>query len=83
MRFSEVSRLRGLDLVFSSNYVKVFVKEIKTDIIGKECGFTSQFLIKFFHWNNFLALSKISENSEDSFLEAYVEARNSSFAQNK
>ena len=49
MKFSEVSRLRRSDLVFSSTYVKVFIEKITTDIIGKECGFTSQLLVKFLH----------------------------------
>ena len=49
MRFSEVSRLRRSDLVFSSTYVKAFIEKIKTNIIGKECGFTSQFLVKLVH----------------------------------
>ena len=49
MKFSEVSRLRRSDLVFSSTYVKAFIEKIKTDIIGKECGFTSQLLVKFVH----------------------------------
>ena len=40
MKFSEVSRLRRLDLVFSSTYVKAFIEKIKTNT-GKECGFTS------------------------------------------
>ena len=52
MKFSEVSRLRRSDLVFSSTYVKAFIEKIKTNILGKECGFTSQFLVKFVHWNN-------------------------------
>ena len=49
MKFSEVSRLRRSDLVFSSTYVKAFIEKIKTNILGKECGFTSQFLVKFVH----------------------------------
>ena len=49
MRFSEVSRLRRSDLVFSSTYVKAFIEKIKTDIKGKECGFTFQLLIRFVH----------------------------------
>ena len=49
MRFSEVSRLRRSDLVFSSTYVKAFIEKIKTKIIGKECGFTSQFIVIFVH----------------------------------
>ena len=49
MRLSEVSRVRCSDLVFSSTYVKAFIEKIKTDIIGKECRFTSQLLVKFVH----------------------------------
>ena len=49
MKFSEVSRLRRSDLVFSSTYVKAFIGKTKTNILGKECGFTSQFLVKFAH----------------------------------
>ena len=41
MKFSEVSRLRRSDLVFSSTYVKALIEKIKTNIIGTECGFTS------------------------------------------
>ena len=47
MKFSEVSRLRRSDLVFSSTYAKAFIEKIKTDIVGKGCGFTSQLLVKF------------------------------------
>ena len=43
MKFNEVSRLRRSDLAFSSTYVKALIKKIKKNIIGKECGFTSQF----------------------------------------
>ena len=49
MKFSEVSRLRRSDLVFSSTYVKAFIEKIKTKIIEKECAFTSKFLVKFVH----------------------------------
>ena len=49
MKFSEVSRLCRSDLVFSSTYVKAFIEKIKTDIKGKECGFTFQLLIRFVH----------------------------------
>ena len=49
MKFSEVSRLRRSDLVFSSTYVKAFIEKIKTKIIGKEYGFTSQFIVIFVH----------------------------------
>ena len=47
MKFSEVSRLCRSDLVFSCTYVKAIIEKIKTNIIGKEFGFTSQFLVKF------------------------------------
>ena len=46
MKFSEVSRLRRSDLLFSNTHVKAFIEKIKTNIIGKECGFTSQFSSK-------------------------------------
>ena len=46
MKFSEVSRLRRSDLIFSSTYAKAFIEKIKANIIEKECGFTSQFLVK-------------------------------------
>ena len=49
MKFSEVSRLRRSDLIFSSTYVKAFIEKIKTNILGKECEFTSQFLVKLVH----------------------------------
>ena len=49
IKFSEVSRLRPSDLVFSSTYVKALIEKIKTKIKGKEYGFTSQFLVKFVH----------------------------------
>ena len=49
MKLSEVSRLRRSGLVFSSTYVKTFIEKIETNITGKECAFTSQFLAKFFH----------------------------------
>ena len=68
MRFREVSRLRRSDLVFSSTYVKVFIEKIKTDIYregmwvyipapSKICSLKQ---LKYY-----LALSKISENSEE------------------
>ena len=49
MKFSEISRLCPSDLVFSSTYVKGFIEKIKTNIVGKEYWFTSQFLVKFVH----------------------------------
>ena len=33
-KFSEASRLRRSDLVFSSTYVKTFIEKIKINIIG-------------------------------------------------
>ena len=52
MKFSEVPRLRRSDLDFSNTYVKAFIEKIKANILEKECEFTSQFLVKFVHWNN-------------------------------
>ena len=43
MRFSEVSRFRRSDLGFA------LIAKMKRDIIGKECGYTSQLLLKFVH----------------------------------
>ena len=60
------------DLVFSSTYVKAFIGKIKTNILGKEYGFTSQFLVKFVDWNN-LNISwpsqKYPKNLRNSFSE--------------
>ena len=47
MKFSEVSRLGRSDLIFSSTYVNAFIEKIKTNILVKECGFTSRFQVKF------------------------------------
>ena len=50
MRFSEVSRLRRSDLVFSSTYVRVFIKKINSDTYREGVWvFTSQLLVKFVH----------------------------------
>ena len=49
MKFSGVSRLRRSNSGFSSTYIKAFIENIKTNIIGKECGFTSQCLVKLVH----------------------------------
>ena len=68
MKFSEVSRFRRSDSVFSSNYVKAFMEQINTNIIRKECGFTSQFSSKICPLKQLkyhLVLSNISENSEE------------------
>ena len=35
MKFSQVSRLRRSDLIFSSTYVKAFIEKINTNILGK------------------------------------------------
>ena len=78
MRFSEVSRLRRSDLVFSSTYVKVFIEKIKTDIYregmwvyipapSKICSLKQ---LKYY-----LALSKISENSEEFILRGLIRGR--------
>ena len=68
MKFGEVSRLCRSDLVFSSTYVKAVIKKIKTNIIGEECGFTSQFSSKICPLKQLkyhLVLSNISENSDE------------------
>ena len=49
MKLSEVSRFRRSEMVFSSTSVKAFIEKIKTNIIGKECGFSSHLLVKFLH----------------------------------
>ena len=49
MKFSGVSRLRRSDSGFNSTYIKAFIENIKTNIIGKECGFTFQCLVKLVH----------------------------------
>ena len=71
-KLSEVSRFRRSDLVFSSTYVKAFIGKIKTNILGKECGFTSQFLVKFVDWDK-LNISwpsqKYPKNLRNSFSE--------------
>ena len=71
MKFSEVSRLRRSDLVFSSTYVKA--EKIKTNIIEKECGFTSQFLVKICPLKQFKyhpASQKYPKNQRNLFSEA-------------
>ena len=73
MKFSEVSRLRRSDLVFSSTYVKAFIEKIKTNILGEECGFTFQFLVKFIHWNK-LNISWPSQNYPKNLRNSFLEA---------
>ena len=72
MKFSGVSRLRRSNSGFSSTYIKAFIENIKTNIIGKECGFTSQCLVKLVHWNNLnisWSSQKYPENQRNSFSE--------------
>ena len=73
MKFSKVSKLRRSDLDFSSTYVKVCIEKIKANIIGKECGCTSYFLVKFVHWNNLSIRwpsQRYPKNQGNSFSEA-------------
>ena len=60
VRFSKVSRLRRSDFVFSSTYVKVFIEKSKTDIYREGMWVCPLKQLKYY-----LALSKISENSEE------------------
>ena len=73
LNFSEVSRPRPSDLVSSSTYVKAFIEKIKTNIIGKECGFSFQLVVEFAHWSN-LNISwpsqKYPKNQKNSLSEA-------------
>ena len=64
MRFSEVSRLRRSDFIFSSTYVKVFVEKSKTGIYREEIWASSKICpLKQFQY--YLAFAKIPENSEE------------------
>ena len=68
MRFSEVSRLRRSDLVFSSTYVKVFIEKIKTDIYREGMWVyipASSKICPLKQLKYYLALSNLCENSED------------------
>ena len=81
MTFSEVSRLRHSDFVFSSTYVKVFIKKIITGIYREEMWVyipaTSKIcFLKQFEY--YLALSKISENSEEFIFRDLSRGKNSS-----
>ena len=79
MKFSEVSKFRRSDLVFSSTYVKAFIEKIKANIIGKECGFISQFFSKICPLKQFkyyVAFSKISENSEEFIFRSLSRGKN-------
>ena len=68
MRFSEVSRLRCSDFVFSSTYVKVFIEKSKTDIYREGMWVyisASSKICPLKQLKYYLGLSKISENSEE------------------
>ena len=68
MRFSKQSRLSRSDFIFNSTYVKVFIEKSKTDIYRERMwvyisAFHKTFLLKQLIY--YLALSKISEKSEE------------------
>ena len=78
MRFSEVSRLRRSDLVFSSTYVKVFIEKIKTDIYREGMWVyipASSKICSLKQLKYYLALSKISENSEEFIFRGLISGR--------
>ena len=49
MKFSEVSRLRRSDFVLVALTSRFSSRKVRQTFIGKECGFTSQLLVKFVH----------------------------------
>ena len=68
MRFSEVSRLPRLDFIFSSTYVKVFIKKSKTEICREGMSVFISASSKIFPIKQlqfYLALAKIPKNSEE------------------
>ena len=68
MRFSEVSRLRRSDFIFSSTYVKVFIEKSKTDIYREGMWVyisASSKICPLKQLKYYLALAKTSENSEE------------------
>ena len=68
MRFSEVSRLRRSDFVFGSNYVKVFIEKSDTDVYREGMWVyitASSKICSLKQLKYYLALSRISENSEE------------------
>ena len=68
MRFSEVSRLRRSDFIFSSTYVKVFIEKSKTDIYREGMWVyisASSKICPLKQLKYYLALAKLSENSEE------------------
>ena len=74
MRFSEVSRLRRSDFIFSSTYVKVFIEKSKTDSYSEGIWIyipTSSKICPFEQLNYYLALSKISKNSKEFIFKGF------------
>ena len=68
MRFSEVSRLRRSDFIFSSTYVKVFIEKSKTSIYREEIRVyisASSKTCPLKQFQYYLAFAKIPENSEE------------------
>ena len=68
MRFSEVSRLRRSDFIFSSTCVKVFIEKSHTDIYKEGMWVYISASSKMYPLKQlkyYLALVKISENSEE------------------
>ena len=68
MRFSKVSRLSRSDYIFSSTYVKVFIEKSKADIYREGMWLyitASSKICRLKQLKYYVALSKISENSEE------------------
>ena len=68
MRFSKVSRLRRSDFIFSSTYIKVFIEKSKEKIYREGMWVyisASSKICPLKQLKYYLALSKISENSEE------------------
>ena len=68
MRFSEVSRLRRSDFIFSSTYVKVSIEKSKTDIYSEIIWVyisASSKICPLKQLQYYLALTNITENSEE------------------
>ena len=68
MRFSEVSRLRRSDFIFSSTYVKVFIEKSKADTYREGMRVYISASSKIFPLKQlkyYLTLAKIPENSEE------------------
>ena len=70
MRFSEVSRVRCSDFILSSTYVKFFIEKSKTGIYREGMWVyisASSKICPLKQFQCYLALAKISENSEEFF----------------